>query len=463
MLDRCWLSLSAFVRCHKWPPADASEESWANGDPAPLAASRRAASNVVLSATMKRTVRLSNLRGSSRLAVEATIGLTDLVETVHRSVTRFPRAGPAAPGRTRGIAGFVYRTVRRITGWAGGGLDAALTRLAPVVERPEVGEAPASSPKREVALAVLNGVVGDHLEASGNPLAIPMEFRRDGRALDPAQERGARILLLVHGLCRSDEHWRRRGHDHGARLAADLGFTPVYLRYNSGRAIDTNGRELALRLEELLRAWPEPVTEVAVVAHSLGGLVVRRACEVADAAGCDSFGWRERLRKIVFLGTPHHGAPLERGGNWLQLALGLTSYTAAFARLGRMRSAAITDLRHGQLAALPGEDRFARGSGRALPPPLPRGVACFAAAASRAPGPGRSARAAVRSLIGDGLVPVASALGDHPDPARALSIPPARRWIGYGMNHLDLLDHPAVYGRIREWLTPPGTTSTQDR
>jgi hypothetical protein len=406
---------------------------------------------------MKRALSLSDLRGSSRLAVEATIGLTDLVETVHRSVTRLPRAGVTPPQRTRGITGLVYRTVRRITRWAGGGIDVALTRLAPILEPPAANAAPAASLEREVALAVLNGVVGDHLEASGNPLAIPMEFRRGGRALEPAQERGGRIILLVHGLCRSDVQWRRKGHDHGARLAADLGFTPVYLRYNSGRSIDTNGRELAERLEALLQAWPEPVTELAVVAHSLGGLVMRRACQVADGARSTALGWRERLRKIVFLGTPHLGAPLERGGNWVQLALGATSYTAAFARLGRLRSAAITDLRHGQLAAVPGEDRFARRSGRAPSPPLPRGVACYAAAASRAPGAARSARTALRSLLGDGLVPVASALGDHPDPARALSIPPNRRWIGYGMGHLDLLDHPAVYGRIREWLSDPAS------
>ncbi len=405
---------------------------------------------------MKRSFRLSDLRGSSRLAVEATIGLTDLVETVHHSVTRLPRAGAAAPRRTRGITGLVYRAVRRIARWTGDGVDVALARLAPVLE-PATSAAPASSRERETALAVLNGVVGDHLEASGNPLAIAMQFRRDGRALDTAQERGGRILLLVHGLCRSDVQWRRNGHDHGTRLAAELGFTPVYLRYNSGRSIADNGRELALRLEVLLEAWPEPVTELAIVAHSLGGLVTRSACHVAEGTGAAALLWRQRLRKIVFLGTPHHGAPLERGGNWLALALATTSYTAAFARLGRMRSAGITDLRHGQLVPRRGENRFARGSGRGLSPPLPRGVECYAAAATRATAPARSAAAAVRSFLGDGLVPVASALGDHADPARALSIPPSRRWIGYGMSHLDLLDHPAVYERIRQWLTadPP--------
>jgi hypothetical protein len=185
--------------------------------------------------------------------------------------------------------------------------------------------------------------------------------------------------------------------------------------------------------------------------------VTRSACLVAEAA---ALAWRERLRKVVFLGTPHHGAPLERGGNWLHLALGATSYTAAFARLGGIRSAGITDLRHGQIVPASGENRFARGSGRTAAPPLPRGVACYAAAATLAPGPGRSPRAALRSLLGDGLVPVASALGDHADPARALAIPAERRWIGYGMGHLDLLDRAEVYEQLREWLKAEDSPAT---
>jgi len=237
-----------------------------------------------------------------------------------------------------------------------------------------------------------------------------------------------------------------------AALAADLGFTPVYLRYNSGRSVAANGRELSERLEALLRAWPETVTELMVVAHSLGGLVVRSACHVADGAEAPGLLWRQRLRKIVFLGTPHHGAPLERVGNWVNLALGTTSYTAAFAGLGRVRSAGITDLRHGQLVPRPEENRFARGSGTGLSPPLPRGVACYAAAATHTSDTAGAVRTAVSDLLGDGLVPVASALGDHADPARALSIPPTRRWVGRGMSHFDLLGHPEVYERIREWL-----------
>ena len=356
----------------------------------------------------------------------------------------------------RGITGFVYRTIRRITGWVGHSVDGGLAQLQPLLLADAATMPPSTAPlapHRDAVLAALNGVLGDHLEESGNPLAIPMQFRRAGEVLDPARETGGRILLMVHGLCRSDLQWRRKGHDHGASLAADFGLTPVYLHYNTGRAIATNGRELAERLEKLHSGWGAPVTDIVVVAHSMGGLVMRSACHVAETEG---FAWRGKLRKIVFLGTPHRGAPFERGGNWVTLALDASSYTAAFARLGRIRSTGITDLRFGQVLPLRNRDRFAPGSGHGEALPLPRGVACYAVAATLAKGPEAAPRpgalAAAKTVLGDGLVPLASALGDDADPAQALAIPAARRFVAYGMNHLDLLSRLEVYGQIARWL-----------
>ena len=414
---------------------------------------------------MKRMRQMSDLRGFSRLAVEATVAMTDLVEEVHRSVTNVPELGSAVPERKprmRGITGFVYRAIRTITHWVGHSVDGGLAQLQPLLlDRPATlatatPTAAPVSPHRDAVLAALNGVLGDHLEATRNPLAIPMQFRRAGLELDPKHESGSRILLLVHGLCRSDLQWLRKGRDLGAILAAELGFTAVYLHYNSGRAIAANGRELAMRLEALVADWGEPVSELVVVAHSMGGLVMRSACRVAED---ERLAWRGRLRKIVFLGTPHHGAPLERGGNWITLALDRSSYTAAFARLGRIRSAGITDLRFGQVLPLREGNRFAAGRGLGDLVPLPRDVACYTIAATLAKRP-QPARATgvlttAKSLLGDGLVPLASALGDDADPARNLGVAAERRFVGYGMSHLDLLNRSEVGERVRSWLAEP--------
>jgi len=161
--------------------------------------------------------------------------------------------------------------------------------------------------------------------------------------------------------------------------------------------------------------------------------------------------WPERTTEMVFLGTPHQGAPLERAGHWIDIVLGATPYAAPFARLGKLRSAGITDLRHGNLLDEDwvGRDRFARGVGRAQHLPLPPAVRSFAVAGST----GQQNGDLKDLLLGDGLVPVDSALGRHSDPNRTLNFPPDRQWIAYGVNHLALLSDAAVYAHLRQWLT----------
>jgi hypothetical protein len=374
----------------------------------------------------------TDLRGATRLVVEATEGVAGIVEDMQ--------------GPTLGIAGLVHRGIRGVTRLVGGGVDALLAPFVPLL-----GET-RSRPAMEAALAALNGVVGDHLAATGNPLAIPMRLRRNGVPLELRRRdlaaaipgAGGRILVLVHGSCMNDLLWSRRGHDHGAALSRDLGYTALYLHYDSGLHVSENGRELASLLEQLVAAWLVRVEELAVVAHSMGGLVSRSACHQAVQEGQR---WPRRLRRMVFLGTPHHGAPAERLGNWVNVVLGAAPFTGPLARLPRIRSAGVTDLRHGSLLEEDwrGRDRFGRGPDRRRHVSLPRGVKCLAVAASASKGPGAVLR-------GDGLVPVDSALGRHPDPARTLSLSASGRFIAWGAGHLDLLDRPDVYAHVRDWM-----------
>ena len=390
-----------------------------------------------------------DLRGASRLAIEATRSVTALVEAMHRNIA----AGPDILGRpllrTAGlVTGLVYGSIRGVTRLVGAGIDAALKQLAPLL-----GES-APGPEREAVLAVLNGVLGDYLEETGNPLAIQMRLRHGGSplrleraALSEAFPRATgKLLLLVHGSSMNDLQWNRQGHDHGQALARDLGFTPVYLHYNSGLHISSNGRQLAALLEQLADAWPVPLDEIAIVAHSMGGLLARSACHSAEEGG---HLWRRKLRSLVCLGSPHHGAALERGGNWVDLLLGIHRYSAPLARLGRIRSKGVTDLRFGNVldAHWEGRDRFAHGRDRRTPLPLPDGVRCFAVAAT-------PALQAGGKLPGDGLVSVDSALGRHKDAALALAF--SEEFIAYGTRHLDLLAKPEVYAQIAAWLGKSG-------
>jgi pimeloyl-ACP methyl ester carboxylesterase len=394
---------------------------------------------------------LSDVLGLGRLAADAAEGVTGLVEHMHNSILDTPGLAPIAQPVTGGVTRLVYRGVLgafRLTAKGIGGATALLGAGA--------DDAPASR-GRAVALAALNGVVGDHLAATGNPLALTLRFRRDGRPLKLDRdalagafpEATGKLAVLVHGLCVSDLQWMRQNHDHGAALAHDLGYTPVYLSYNSGLHVSTNGRAFAEALEALVAAWPVRIEDFVVIGHSMGGLVARSACRYGEEAG---HAWRAKLKKLVFVGTPHHGAPLERIGNWVDVMLCKAPYVAAFGRLGKIRSAGVTDLRYGNLMDedWQGRDRFAREPDSRRPVPLPKGVACYAIAATTA----KAIGGLKDRLVGDGLVPVASALGHHKDPAKALKFPAGRQWVAGETGHLDLLSRRDVYERIADWLKP---------
>lgn len=399
---------------------------------------------------MRKHLRASDLRGLARLATQATTGVTDVVEGVHRAVLSTLGVAGSAPDRTRGITGLVYRSIRATTRGVGSGLDAAFAALEPHLRAADAAEP--GTPRREAVLAALNGVMGDRLAADDNPLATRMSLRHPGGELDPQAMPAAtgKLVLLVHGLCMNDLQWRSEHEggvvDHGATLAAS-GYTPVYLRYNSGLNVAQNGRELAAQLEDLIAHWPQPLERFAVVAHSMGGLVIRSACHYARHAG---MRWPQALNDLVFLGTPHHGAPLERAGHAVDLVLGSARWSAPFARLGKLRSAGITDLRYGHVLDedWQGRDRFHPGPDQRRHVALPEGVACHAIAATTA-----ARRSALADhLIGDGLVPLHSAQGRHADASRSLSFAPDAQWIGYRMNHMELLRRPEVGERLLQWL-----------
>ncbi len=393
--------------------------------------------------------RVRDARALARLAVDAVHGATDLVEALHGTITALAPplggAGDAPPPRTRGIARLVYRSVRGITRAVGAGLDATLHPIERLLAASAPDGAP-RSPRREALVAALNGVLGDHLAASGNPLALPMRLHR------PRPDAvGPDLLVLVHGLCMDDLGWRRDGRDHGEGLADALGLVPLYLHYNTGLPIAANGRALAETLEALVAGWPVEVRSLRLLGHSMGGLVIRGAL----AAGADAgHAWPARVAAIACLGTPHLGAPLERAGRWVDRMLAASPYTAPFARLGLVRSRGVQDLRHGHV--LDHDDAAAD----APPPqvPLPRGLRCYLLAGTTRGDDSRAATAAHRDgarLPGDGLVPVASALGEHPDPTRALRVPAARKAVLAGHDHFDLLGSAEAFDRLRRWFAPP--------
>jgi len=382
--------------------------------------------------------------GYVQLATRATLGVTDIVEGVHQSVWRtlgFP-SGPQ-PDQAQGLTGFIYRSIRATTRLVGDTVESVARATA---DQPAVDH----GARRTSALSILNGVMGDRLAAWRSPFAIPMSFQHDGATLNPAQLRAPsdRLVLLIHGLCLNERHWHLPDQiDHGGAIAEAGGYTPIYLRYNTGKHISDNGRQLSAELEALVENWPVPVREICIVAHSMGGLVARSAVHQARV---QQHGWRQSLSKMVFLGSPHGGSPLERAGHWVDGLLAQTPYSAPFARIGQLRSAGISDLRYGMLLEEDwhGRDRFASTPDRPRAVPLPRGVDSYAIAGDLADKP----TALSAHLTGDGLVPLRSALGKHEISANALSFEPTQQWIAQRTGHLALLHASGVRNKLLEWL-----------
>jgi pimeloyl-ACP methyl ester carboxylesterase len=353
-----------------------------------------------------------------------------LVRPVHETVTRGVFAGLGLGTRTIGMA----------TAAAVGRRDA-----------PPLS----TTPRGSALIAAVTGLRGDALEAEGNPLCEPMAVRMDGEAirLDPDSLRAAfrdatpRVVVFVHGLMTTEFSWSLGGREpYGHRLARDLDCTPVYVRYNTGRHISENGRSLSELMEQLVEAWPVEAEQIAIVGHSMGGLVARSACCHASEAGAD---WARLVTHSVSLGTPHMGAPLEQAVHVLSAGLAALPETRPFANFLRRRSSGIRDLRQGSLVDEDWRDcdpDALRGAACAEVPLLEGATHCFVSAAIT-----RSERHPLGRLLGDTLVLVPSASGR----SRTRRIPFEDE---YGMHlgpatHFTLLNHPAVYERLRDWLS----------
>ena len=407
-----------------------------------------------------RHLRTTDLRGLAKLATQATVNVTKMAEGVTQSVwSTLGAPSGNEKDQTRGITGLVYKSIQGVTQLLGKGAESLLTGLQPLLDK--IDSEPQESAPREAVLAALNGVMGDRLAESDNPLATPMTLRFKNEILnweampDKALLTG-KVLIVVHGLCMNDLQWTVQhvgaSFNHAETLAAKLGYTPIYVRYNTGLHTSQNGQTLSNQLELLSALWPVPLTDISVLVHSMGGLVTRSAVHAAQQGKRQ---WVNKLKNIVFLGTPHHGAPLEKAGNWVDVLLGVTPYSAPFKRLVELRSSGITDLRFGNVldSDWQDQDRFKATSKQEQSTrehlPLPDGVACFTVAATLA---AKRSLLADR-LIGDGLVPLNSALGVHSDPARSLVFAKASQMVVYRTNHMAMLGSAEVGVQLVKWLS----------
>ncbi|MGZ4618892.1 MAG: esterase/lipase family protein [Frankiaceae bacterium] len=405
-------------------------------------------------------MRSDEIRGVAKLLGHALAGGTERVSEAHQAIAdrAFGEVGEAGAAQVvhDRVADAVYSILAPASAMAPGA--GAMLAEGAATDTSELS----SSRAGRLLTGVVNGLYGDFLAREAPELAVSMSVRAGeaGTFVDldavpqglPA-DTGGKVVAFVHGLCESDESWfwgskQRHGSpgiSYGSLLRDDLGYFPVYVRCNSGLHVSDNGRQLARTLQRLTDGWPAPVEEIALVGHSMGGLVARGACHYADTG---RMRWTKSVRHVVTLGTPHLSAPMERGVHVAQRVLSQSRETRSIAKILGTRSVGIRDLRYGSIVdedwwAVDPEE-FLQDRCREVPF-LPDATYYFIAVTvtKEADGP-------VATLLGDLFVQYPSASGRSARRGVPFELEHGRH-IGR-LHHFDLLNHPAVYAHIRSWF-----------
>jgi pimeloyl-ACP methyl ester carboxylesterase len=294
---------------------------------------------------------------------------------------------------------------------------------------------PAAAPGLGATFAsIVNGCFGDYLSQRDNGLAIDMAFYQHSRPLPltPEALRAAlpaptgKLCVLLHGLCCHEGSWDypdNPARSYGSALQADLGFTPLFLRYNTGLPIPYNGKALDTLLEQLLAAYPLPVEELVLLGHSMGGLVLRGACHFGAERGA---AWVGKVSRVFYIGTPHEGAALEQVGHLVNSILHAVPnpITHLLGDVAKQRSQGIKDLRHGTVLD---------GAAGIAAVPWLASAQHYMIAGTVTDDPEHLAA----KLFGDGLV-------QPPQAGENVRLFP-------GIDHMQLAHDDAVYKQIKTW------------
>ncbi|MGI8727536.1 MAG: esterase/lipase family protein [Solirubrobacterales bacterium] len=413
-----------------------------------------------------RALALSERRAGGELAAELAVDTCGLVQRTHTAIADRVLG---LTGTRRTPIGLLHNSISRLSyGSVELGLRAA-GQLAGVAigasgraarEPTPISETPAGA----IGMAVVTGWGGDRLAAEGSPLAAGMSLRRDERAVEVTltglraayPEASSRLAFFVHGLMESEHVWwlgtRRRdgtrAANYGEKLQADLGYTPVYVRYNSGLHVSENGRELARLIERTVAAWPTEVREITIFGHSMGGLIARSANHYAEVEGAD---YVDRVRHVICSGSPHHGSPLELFANWGAKTLGMLPESRGFQAMVDSRSAGVKDMRYGNVTDedWQGHDPNELWRDRRKRIPMLASANHYFISASLT----RNPKNPISRVLGDILVTGPSAWaeslhnsGARYDVDRSINIG--------GTTHFHLTSHPGIYQQVKRWLMP---------
>ncbi len=306
--------------------------------------------------------------------------------------------------------------------------------------------------------SILNGIVGDYLEQKGNGLAIPMHCFYQGHAVELTKERltqsyerfSKKVCILVHGLTNRESIWdfpEQSGKNYGTLLNKQLGYTPFFVRYNTGLHISENGKRLADLIEKLVAVYPTDIDELLLIGHSMGGLVIRSGTYYGQKS---QHRWTRSVKRIILIGSPHQGVPLEKLGHLTTTLLKQIpkAYVSTFGELIDVRSAGIKDLRHGYLC----DEDWQKASSEPLknnrhPVPLLAHAEHYTISGTLSESDAHWSE----NWLGDALVTTPSAHGNSKDPDHHIPFDSRHSAQFPGVGHLALAHSESVYQQIKSW------------
>jgi len=310
---------------------------------------------------------------------------------------------------------------------------------------------------KTTGVSVLNGAVGDHLEKF-DFLAQDMNFYHLGSPINITKDNlkmmrvGNKLCILVHGLVSDETMWKfpSSDDDYGKLLENQFGYSPLYVRYNSGRHISDNGKDLDKLIQSLISNSTKPIKEIIFICHSMGGLVTRSACYYGSKSKSK---WVPLVKHIFFIGSPHHGAPLEKFGNAVTTILDKipNPFTYLTKKAINLRSAGIKDLRYGFLVEedWKGKDPDSFVNSEKKHVPLLKHTKYYVITGTLMENPNHF----LSEFFGDAIVGKWSAKGKSGNSKYDLSFPEKNIKELPGIMHIKLMHDIRVFEQISKWLS----------
>ncbi|HEX4856478.1 MAG TPA: alpha/beta hydrolase [Limnobacter sp.] len=367
----------------------------------------------------------------------ATLNASKPVEIAHNEITDlvYGAVREAGKGVFSGAAWVVRQANQSLA--SPQVIDQALDgELMDVVDHLPTALIPDAKTDRRISAvaSAINGVFGDHLAATRNPMQVHMNLYAQGQVLtaDPEALKArfpdaqSHLVIFIHGLCCNEDSWQMyynpmepATRPYGDKLEEDFPVTSLYLRYNTGRNIESNARQFKRLLNKLVRNWPVPVKGITLVGHSMGGLVSRA---MVEALTDEDVVLKSAIRDVVCLGSPHAGAPLARLAAAGEQLLGKFELSRPIGKVLGVRSRGIRDLKDGlgPIQTRGGQEVMFHLVGSTI---------------------GDHTSSWLNTTVGDGLV--------TPDSAHADDTGKAQRVIFAQKHHMTLLNDPDVFLELK--------------